>query len=341
MLTRLLTTTTIPWRLNSVQREARTKLYEAVTRGDLLLSKREACLCGSQDLTKIASIDRFGLDFSSYLCRDCGLVLTSPYISEASLARYYSEYYHSLTFGKNEPLERLFANAQGRKIFHKLKEYLPPGRIRVLEIGAGVGSNLLDFQDEASSSGLDVEALGIEYSQAYVEFGRKKGVELLQSGLREFGSATSDRFDVIIMSHVFEHFTDPARELATIRKISRENTLLYIEVPGILHLRRNLAYGSDLLKYLTHAHIFNFSLSTLVNVLRAGGFSLLSGNEVVETVFRVDRELVRNSLGKIQTNPANHKQILGYLADLEENLPTYRRRIFLERQWRRISRFFA
>lgn len=335
MLERFLHTTKTPWRMNNLQSQTKAEFQAAIENKELDLCERDVCLCGSHNKSKIASIDRFGLNFSSYICKKCGLIFTSPYICDSSLPLYYNNFYHPLHFGTAEPIEDLYAKGQGSKIFNFVEAYLNSADIRILEMGAGCGTNLLEFANVAKNNNVAVVCYGTEYNKDYVKHGNKKGLRLTSNSIKEYANRTNDKFDLIILSHVFEHLTDPFDTLNCLKKISHRDTMLYIEVPGILDLKTRYVYDCDFLKYLTHAHTFNFSLSSLKATLNQCGFELVYGNEKVESIFRLNRN-ENNSFILRENN--NYKEILQYLTDLEANLVFYQSKNPANSAWSRLKR---
>ena len=323
MLERFLHTKKTPWQMNNLQIQTKADLQAVIEKGDIItLFPRSVCLCGSCDGLKIAAIDRFGLKFSSYICKKCGLIFTSPHICDKSLPLYYNKFYHPLHFGTAEPIESLYSKGQGNKIFNFVKAYLTSSDIKIFEMGAGCGTNLIEFANVAKKYSINVDCYGNEYNKDYVRYGNKKGLKLVSDSIEEYANKTKNSFDVIILSHVFEHFTDPFCILKYLKKISREDTILYIEVPGVLDLKTRYIYNCDFLKYLTHAHTFNFSLSSLRATLNQCGFELVQGNEKIESIFRVNRYTSNSHLG----GDNNYKDILSYLSELEDNLVFYQSR---------------
>ena len=320
MLERFLHIRKAPWEMNDFQLQIKAALQSAIKNGDIVLCTRDVCMCGSNDRLKIASVDRFGLDFPSYICKSCGLIFTSPYICEGSLPFYYNKFYHSLHFGTVEPIKNLYSKGQGCKIFNFVKEYLNSSNIRIFEMGAGCGTNLLEFAKVAKNNNVEVDCYGTEYNKDYVKQGNKKGLRLTSSSIEEYANKTKDKFDLIILSHVFEHLTDPFDTLNFLKKCLHEETIIYIEVPGVLDLKTRYVYDCDFLKYLTHAHTFNFSLSSLKATLNQCGFELIHGNEKVESIFRLNRN-ENNSFTLRENN--NYTEIIQYLTDLESNLGFY------------------
>ena len=320
MLERFLCTKETPWKMNKLQCQTKAYFQAAIEDGAIVLDDRDICLCGSCHILKIASLDRFGLDFSSYICKSCGLIFTTPYICDSSLPLYYNNFYHPLHFGSAKVRETLFSKGQGTKIFNFVKPYLHSSDIKIFEMGAGCGTNLLDFAAAAKTYNIKVACYGNEYSKNYVRYGNKKGLRLTSNSIQEYVNKTKDRFDLIIMSHVFEHVTDPFDTLQCFKKISHQGTILYIEVPGVLDLKTRYGYNCDFLRYLTHAHNFNFSLSSLKAILNQCGFELVRGNEKVESIFQMNRD-TGSSFARITND--NYREILLFLMDLEANLTFY------------------
>jgi len=77
----------------------------------------------------------------------------------------------------------------------------------------------------------------------------------------------SQKYDLVVLSHVLEHLDDPMRLLQNIKKIS---TLMYIEVPDfessfLNHLRFDL--GSDLI-YSDNDHVREYTRDYLFFILK-------------------------------------------------------------------------
>jgi SAM-dependent methyltransferase len=120
-----------------------------------------------------------------------------------------NNFYHPLHFGTAEPIKNLFSKGQGSKIFNLVKTYLSSSDIRIFEMGAGCGTNLLEFANVAKNNNVDVACYGTEYNKDYVRHGNKNGLKLTANSIEEYANKMNDKFDLIILSHAFEHFTDP------------------------------------------------------------------------------------------------------------------------------------
>ena len=297
--------------LNDLQKKALSDFLKAKEDGTIRFVPKERCVCGAQDAINIANIDRFGLSVNSYICRECGIIYTSPVLSTDSVKLFYEKFYHLMTFGSLPSSKKvLYAKGQGEKIYHILKKWFDSKNINVLEVGCGSGSVIKEFIREASLEGFQAKAVGLEFSPDYVQCFDAEGlnIEILSGNLNNLDQV-SEPFDVIIMSHVFEHFLDLQGELHSIKKIINDRSLIYIEVPGIVSL--NYRYDGDYLKYFTFPHIYNFNLTSLVNTLNMSGYGLLWGNEQIESVFSVGNQSIDIS--------DNSSTVLAYLQQLERN----------------------
>ena len=301
-------------KLNDVTKKYKELLLKDIESKTIVLETVEQCICcKNKTFEKLLDVDRFDLPFGTYICKDCGLVTTSPRIKEESLPYYYEKYYHPLNYGK-ESLENqvaLFKEGQGTKIFNLLKPYINEKKINVLEIGAGIGNVLDEFKQEANIHDIDVTVLGTEYSMDCIKQCEHRNIPMIEGNAKSVLS-TNQTFDIIILSHVFEHFIHLEEELNILKQLLNKDGLLYIEVPGILKNHNKDYYDFSFLGYSVHAHMYNFSLHTLSNILNKHSFSLLKGNEEVEAIFQINAS-EENSI----TN--DYSRIKQYLEFLEDN----------------------
>ena len=276
--------------LNKIRRRARGFFIESVNAGKIRLEKVVSCSCGVSDLHKVASQDRFGLPFNTLICRGCGLLITSPRVCEQDMPEYYRTIYHPLVVGigmGKEASNYSFSDDQGSKIYSyilPLLKHPTSNEIKVFEIGCAAGSNLLDFAENARKQGVECKLFGTEYEESLAQIASTKGVEMAKDWA--LFRNTPVKFDVIIMSHVLEHFTDPVGSLNAIKSLLEDDGLLYVEVPGLMNQKMmDEWYDSNFLDYLVHAHTFNFNLSSMKNLVNRAGFRFLKGDEVVRGVF--------------------------------------------------------
>ena len=122
-----------------------------------------------------------------------------------------------------------------------------------------------------------------DYSSEVIKFLQGKNIHCTHGGadsLIPIGKA-----DIIILSHVFEHFTNIEENLNIISQLAGNETLIYVEVPGVKNLSNNLHYNYDYQDFSVVAHIHNFTLTTLSNIFLTKQLYLLDGNEFIRSVF--------------------------------------------------------
>ena len=95
-----------------------------------------------------------------------------------------------------------------------------------------------------------------------LEAGKKYGITLTQGD----SGMVKGKFDVILLCHVIEHFTDPFDELKKIRKLLKEDGLLYISLPNIEN------FGLD---QFQNAHTYYFKKDEFLYLLNSSFFELV------------------------------------------------------------------
>jgi SAM-dependent methyltransferase len=275
-------------RLGRRQLAYRRQLEEKLIEGRYTLESVSTCLCGADATRLMATQDRFGVPVSVVGCPKCGLLRTSPRLAARHLPDFYEAEYHGLHFGVDRPDAKttLFRRGQGRIIYEISRPWLPERLLRVAEIGAASGAVLRELELAAEQDAQGADVWGCEYSSEFSEAARSLGTDVRHGGLEQLADGPGEP-DLVIMSHVLEHFADPSEELAQLRQLTTPQALLYVEVPGILSIHRKPEYAFHFTRYLTLAHLYHFTLDTLTDVMSRAGFERLAGDEEVRAVFRL------------------------------------------------------
>ncbi len=266
-------------RLNPVQEQYIERFKEKCESKEYIFIHHK-CECGSENLEVIAEKDRYGLPVRTVICRDCGLVMTDPRLDDKSNKSFYDEEYHYIYRAERLPSEEKFLirKKDAEDIVSFIQRYTNVHSGKMLEIGCADGGNVAAFQE----AGYD--AYGIDLSHTYTEFGRRHGLKL--ECLSSFEVAEKgEKYDLIILNHVMEHFTDLSGELEAVNRLLSENGVLFVALPGIKGLCLG-TYESDFLRMLQNAHIYNFTADTLNQVLNKHGFESIYCNEFIYGVFK-------------------------------------------------------
>jgi len=190
--------------------------------------------------------------------------------------------------GSNNP-DYLTAPKDNRWVSYILKHISSENsQLEVFEIGCGSGNRLASIKKEIEALGIGVHATGCDYSESALSVAQKKGIDIVHGGLEEI--ACTGKADVVILSHVFEHFPDLAMAIKGLSNIAHDDSIIYIEVPGVNDLENKREYLYNYQLYSVLAHTYNFSLKTLSMVLKTGGFSLVEGDEYVHAIFKKNIE---------------------------------------------------
>jgi 2-polyprenyl-3-methyl-5-hydroxy-6-metoxy-1,4-benzoquinol methylase len=192
-------------------------------------------------------------------------------LDDRSLELFYRKFYRPLYGGIVEPTESWFReqSLNGGRILEWLKQN-GFGRDgfrgkRVVDIGAGAGGGLIPFIE------CGAEALGIDFDENFLDFGRKHGVVMEVGGindLKDYGL-----FDLVILKDVLEHLPNPSKAIAQVRQSLKSDGVCFIQVPGFQSLK-HLGYQNDLLRYFQVAHLVHFTKESLTLLVESGGMNV-------------------------------------------------------------------
>lgn len=267
--------------LNSVQLTTRDSLLNKYANGTYTTTA-VPCLCGAGGGRVIAERDRYGLPSPSVLCCECGVVRTSPRLTDDSLRSFYDNEYRPLYTGSVEPGDDFpeFQRFRGQNISRFLTGILP-NRSCVVDVGCGTGWTLLPFREAGH------RVAGCDLGSTYLDAGRARGLDLRHGDHTALADVAP--FDLVILSHVFEHIADPRKLMEDLKPMLAPGGLVYIELPG---LQKIPATFGDPLRYFQNAHLWSFDLGSLTAVLANYGYRLVKGNEFIRSVFSPDATIM-------------------------------------------------
>ena len=231
-------------------------------------------ICKHDKFEKLSEKDRFGLRADIVICTDCGLIMTNPRMTEEAYKDFYKNFYRSI-YNKGDGAVEIYFRKQyerGQRIANFIENFFGEKLTnkKILEIGCGAGGILQKFKEDGN------EVSGIDLGAEFLAYGIKKNLDLRVSTLQE-ERIPSQKYDILIFSHVLEHLPDVKSQLKIARKFLNKNGLIYIEVPGIKNMWMNLNF--DFLDYIQNAHIWHFTKRTLNNMVDNLELNVLSQDE--------------------------------------------------------------
>jgi SAM-dependent methyltransferase len=247
--------------------------------------------------------DRFS-EYSIWSCQSCdvGFVRPLPTVEELEML-YNSLQYHSEDRTTANYWDATAEEIQARikedgQIIKKYQRYVPSSG-HVLDVGAGWGTLLKFFANQG------YQTTGIELSQTTSKFAREKlNLNVFNLTIEKLGELPDEKYDLITMRHVLEHFYDPATVLNNLRDRMKPDGRIIIEVPDYGSFDRR-SYGAAWPGFGPY-HLWYFTKKSLQRLLADTGFEALHFHTFLsERVFggtssleRLGRKIVNRLGGK-------------------------------------------
>ncbi len=202
-----------------------------------------------------------GLLVTTVVCLRCGLVYHNPVLEEEErLTRALSfRAWHTDATPSPRHLKKLGRRWEGQ--WSLMRRVFRPG-LKVLEIGCGLGLG------SARLKGLGARVLAVEPDPEQAAYARKHwDLAVLQCRFEE-ADFQGEHFDLILASHVIEHFPAPLNFLKQARTLAHPESWLFLETPNIL------APKVSPRRVFSLAHNFYFAPRTLSWLLLKAGWQV-------------------------------------------------------------------
>jgi 2-polyprenyl-3-methyl-5-hydroxy-6-metoxy-1,4-benzoquinol methylase len=171
-------------------------------------------------------------------CDACGLVQVHPVPTPEELSYFYDKEYRTSGFNacRNEelfPYESLTRLSRGRSIRELVARHVSlDGERKVLELGAGLGHNLLAFKEKYPGCELVANEGDPSCCRCLDKLEARNvagywGDPAVRETIAKLGP-----FDVVILAHVLEHPDRPREFLSWIAPVLAENGVVVAEVPN-------------------------------------------------------------------------------------------------------------
>ena len=210
-------------------------------------------------------------------------------------ARYYYENISYALRGKKDSPESLESTFRerirhlARPRYHFISNFvkLEPEKDLVLELGCNDAANLVPWKEKG------YRVLGVELDGRMVDFGRKKGLDIVQGDVKNV-DLRNKRPALVILSHMLEHANDAGKLLGSIYEMLEPGGYLFLEVPGIR------THGLvNTLAYLDIEHNYNFDMKSAKNLLEKERFNIVYADEYVRILCTPDNRLKSSKPGKM------------------------------------------
>jgi SAM-dependent methyltransferase len=195
-------------------------------------------------------------------CSVCDIHYLADFPKPELLQKYYNEDYKISNANFETEHRRISRIIEQHQLISIIKHYKPETK-NVLDIGCDKGH----FLDEARHLGLEVA--GIELSEEAQKYCRSIGIPV-----KNEIDGIENRFDVVIMNHSLEHFTEPKLILQKIHLKLNENGILIVRVPAFN------SFWSKLLKekwiwFQPHNHYFHYTLQSFKFLFELMNYEIL------------------------------------------------------------------
>lgn len=240
------------------------------------------CVCKNNNDKLVSLVDRYGVEFHVVICKECGLIRAKNTVSSNDLINFYKFFYrhvHEDDEDKYKDPEILY-NTQYKsgKIKYDLikkfsiKKILP--ETKIVDVGGGVGGVLENFKPSKNLFLAD-------FFEPYKNYARTKNINIINGGLDKIDFKP----DIVILSHVVEHWDNFDEEIIKLIKIQKINeTLNYIEFPAIESLKYGRRAG-DFLGDIHHPHTFYFSYKVFNNIMNRYGFEMIYSDNHSRSIY--------------------------------------------------------
>lgn len=236
---------------------------------------RKCPLCSGNHAEVICN-QRYCLEETSLLppetavvaCSDCGFVFVR---SDKSASDYHGYYSQQTKYASSVNASGSGEYELDKKRIAELVNTLTEGQatdMSVLDIGAAKGGVLVEFQRKGYK-----ELFGVDASEACVKSMLSYGIEACVGSLEDKQWTLDPRqFDLVILSHVFEHVFNVAAGLASARRRLAPGGAIYVEVPDA---SRYIVDGFPPYYFFDPEHINHFDLDSLRLMAANEGLAVL------------------------------------------------------------------
>ncbi len=222
-------------------------------------------LCGSGDIGKKYSIDRYTPPFDIDACGVCGFQFMNPRFTDSALMDLYGEGYYSgeseYSYYDERSMEKYSRHVWDRRI-RVVRKYVSVGNM--LDVGCSFGGFLNAGNEWFVPYGIDLSPYAGEYAKNRFD-GR------VHVGTLEDHPFDENFFSVITMIEVMEHVPSPRETVEECLRLLAPGGLLVIQTANMAGLQARLQ--GDRFPYYMPGHLSYYTRKNLANLLSSTGFN--------------------------------------------------------------------
>jgi SAM-dependent methyltransferase len=224
----------------------------------------DCLICGGKCVPVLTGLwdDRYGAPgiYDVVKCNSCGLEQTHPQPSEMELKELYEQFY-GWGGDQDSAYARLRERFMASGLYHlwlqwdgDISFHLRRGSGRLLDFGCNEGRSLTLY----AQNGFHVQ--GFEINERAAAVARERGFPVFTVPLAEF--VPENPYDVVVLSNVLEHASDPVAMLRQIRRLLQPEGELWISCPNAFSFWRRV-FGAHWINWHVPFHLWHFSPQTL------------------------------------------------------------------------------
>lgn len=241
-------------------------------------------VCSSNHYKKIGEIKNIWKEYKDvYQCDECSLYFIDSPTDEEINSLYKNEYHNNIKNKLFETAKSKMRYARSLSQFNFIKQTIDLKNKDICEIGAFDGLLLSLFKKNNNN------VFGYELNDDARVYAKKK----YDIDLKENFLESKSKYDIIILSHVIEHFREPKEILIKIKSMLKENGFIYIEVPNS-PMPNECSYNM-IMRYLNTEHIVNFNMDNLIKFAGSADLKIVR-SEYNNYNISIDNENLRISL---------------------------------------------
>lgn len=210
-----------------------------------------------------------------YRCPQCTLIFVRPVLIPKLDNRQMDGVENAEMFNSRF-LKYVYTHWFIKKEIEKIRKVKVAESVKLLDVGCGTGWTSKVYEDNG------FEVTGLEPSKIRAQLARERyGLNIVNDYIEN--SNLGKVFDVVIMRHIIEHFSDPSGVLQQVRGVLKDDGLVLLVVPNINCLGRYL-FETDW-AWILPWHCNFFTPRSLRRILEQEGFLVVSCYQTPSPLF--------------------------------------------------------